>query len=376
LIGSKKKFADSRKIAGLSYRTMESDILNEMSDESVPSPGPVPFKDEDLSARRNSLVMALSSWWAEIGWEVTTAETRSQLRNAFKPLENTANRTLIEFFLHPTSTLGTAKRIRFMRRQHEKEMTRRRKAQAENDKCTAAYEEAEWAMSAAKPEQIEIVQRIFSERRNMREEALTELTAAKLIESKREGELRDIQAGFAQDQLLEFIKTRFIKGRYAKTPINVANAMAGLPSYNWGPFLGAWYSYGRCSKLECENWPHFAFQVFKTIQKIWSSYQQRPSIPSAVEFFREQIRALPKLVRSMTAQSQKLAHSRKRIANPVRAHLVDKWIDLQLALEQSLIVSVEPERMPFIIGTHFSKVQLEPKTAVDKIIASSRAIDD
>ena len=67
---------------------------------------------------------------------------------------------------------------------------------------------------------------------------------------------------------------------------------------------------------------------------------------------------------------------RKSVPNPVRAHLVDKWVDLQLAIEQSLLAPVESARMPFVIGTHFARIQMEPKTAVHRVIASARGIDD
>src|SRR5258707_14256329 len=109
---------------------------------------------------------------------------------------------------------------------------------------------------------------------------------------------------------------------------------------------------------------------------MWSLYQRKPSSISAVEFFRQQIRALRKTVRPKATKSRELSPDPKRVANPVRVHLVEKWVDLQLALELSLASPVEPERMPFVIGTHFARIQMEPKTAVDKIIASAQGIDD
>jgi hypothetical protein len=345
-------------------------------EKDAPGPGRPGFEKENLSSRRDSLLEALSSWWAEIGWQLTRATTREKLLESFKPFEGTANRDLIAYFLHRTSATASAKDIRFTRKQNKKDIERRREAQAVRDRCVDACREVEWAMGAAKPEQIEIVQRTFLNRRAECQKALSELEAARIAESTREQELVNIQAGFAQDELLKFIKTRLIDGRHAKNPLNLANAMAGLPSYSWGPFLGVWYSYGQCSKLKCQKWPLFSFQVFKTIEKMWSLYQRKPSSISAVEFFRQQIRALRKTVRPKATKSCELSPDPKRVANPVRAQLVEKWVDLQLALELSLESPVEPERMPFVIGTHFAKIQMEPKTAVDKIIASAQGVDN
>jgi hypothetical protein len=338
--------------------------------------GRTPFDKDNLGDRRDSLLGALSSWWAEMGWQLTHATTRQELRDAFKPLKATASCDLVAYFLHPTSATASRKEIRSIRRQRDKDIERRREAQAVHDRCVDAYREVEWAIGAAKPEQLEIVQRAFCKRRAEWQKAISELKDARAAENTREQQLVNVEAGFAQDELLKFIKKRFIEGRYAKNPLNLANAMAGLPSYSWGPFLGVWYSYGRYSKLKCKKWPLFPFQVFKTLEKIWNLYQRKPSPISAVEFLRQQIRALRKTIRPKISESAELSANQKRLVNPVRAHLVEKWVDLQLALEQSLISPVEPERMTFVIGTHFARIQMEPKTAVDRVIASARGIDD
>jgi hypothetical protein len=356
---------------------MQNDLtdLVLIPDSPANGPGRPSLNRDSLLGRRDSLLGALSSWWAEMGWQLTRATTREELREAFKPLEGTASRDLIAYFLHPTLASASAREIRLMRKEHNKEIRRRSEAQTFRERCVDACREVEWAMGEAKPEQIEIVQRTFSKRREQCQKALSELEAARVAESTRDEELADKQSGFAQDELLKFIKKRFIKGRHAKNPLNLANAMAGLPSYNWGPFLGVWYSFGQCSTLGCQQWPLFSFQVFKTIEQMWKRSQRASSV-SPVELFRQQIRALPKTIRPRISESPERSRDRKRVANPVRAHLVDKWVDLQLAIEQSLLAPVESARMPFVIGTHFARIQMEPKTAVHRVIASARGIDD
>ena len=76
------------------------------------------------------------------------------------------------------------------------------------------------------------------------------------------------------------------------------------------------------------------------------------------------------------SESGELSVSQKRLSNPLHTHLVEKWVDLQLALEQSLMSPVEPDRMSFVIGSHFARIKMEPKTAVDRVIASARGVDD
>ena len=88
-----------------------------------------------------------------------------------------------------------------MRRQRDKDMERRREAQTVHDRCVDAYHEAEWAIGAAKPEQLEIVQRAFCKRRAEWQKAVSELEAARTAENTREQQLVNIEAGFAQDEL-------------------------------------------------------------------------------------------------------------------------------------------------------------------------------
>ena len=337
-------------------------------DRNVRGRGRRPLKGETLSSRRDSLVGLLCSWWAEAGWQLTRATTREELREAFEPLQKNVSGAPIASFVRPTSVVASRKDIRAARKAHIKPVERLYEAQSIRDACSKAYQEAEWALGQAKPDQIELVQHAISKRRADLQKAESELQIANASEKACEQELLDYQAGFAQDELLKFIKKRFIDGRYAKNPLNLANAMAGLPYWYDEPFLGVWYSYARCSKLESDQWPNFHFQVFEELEKIWKRYQRSCST-SPIEFFRQQIKALRKTTLSNS--------TKKRTPNPVRSHLVEKWVDLQLAIEKSSASPpVDQDRMPFVIGAHFARIQAEPKSFVDKIIANAPGIDD
>jgi len=279
--------------------------------------------------------------------------------------------------VHPTSVIASAKDVRAARKAHGNAVKRLRKAQSVNEECLRDYQEAESALTQAKPEQVEIVQRALSRRRAGYQRAMSELEIARASERACEQDVGNKQAGFAQDELLKFIRKRFIEGSYAKNPLNLASAMAGLPCWGGEPFLSVWYSYARCSKMECDQWPNFQFQVSEALAKIWKSYQ-RSSSTSPIEFFRQEIGALTKTTSSRIPKS--LVHTimhKKRIPNPVRSHLVEKWVDLQLAIERSFASPPDNrDRMPFVIGTNFAKTQSEPKTLVDRVIADAAGIDD
>jgi len=322
------------------------------------------LESETLASRRDSLVGLLCSWWAETGWQLTRATTREELREAFEPLPKNISQERFAPFVRPTSVIASGKDIRAERKAHIKPVERLHEAQSVRDDCSKACQEAEWALGQAKPDQIELVQRAISKRRADYQRAESELQIANATEKACEQRIFDCQAGFAQDELLKFIKKRFIEGSYARNPLNLANAMAGLPYHYDEPFLGVWYSYGRCSKLQSDQWPNFHFVVFEELERIWKRYQGSSSSTLPTEFFRQQIRALPKT-------------AKKRMTNLVRSHLVETWVDLQLAIEKSFASPPDdPDRMPFVIGTNFAKTKAEPKSFVDKIIANAPGIDD
>jgi hypothetical protein len=104
--------------------------------------------------------------------------------------------------------------------------------------------------------------------------AQASVDAAQAVLKTIEQGLADKEAGFCQEELLEFI----IKGKYARSPLGLANAMAGLPDMAWDT------SPDRCSKIKVE--PNFHYAVFVTISTIWN-HRERYSESSGVQLFRQ-----------------------------------------------------------------------------------------
>jgi len=177
-----------------------------------------------------------------------------------------------------------------------------------------------------------------------------------------------MEAGFAQDELLMFIDKRFIHGRYARTPRNLADAMAGLPYTQGVHFMGAWQSYVRCSNLDCI--PHHRFQLFETIQRIWKKAQK--SKLATVDFFYREIMALPRTGKTVGSLTKR--ESSERSENGIRSYLLDYWPIWSLAIQESLESPVEPveqDRIPFLICANFTKIQSDPKTAGRMVLGAT-----
>jgi hypothetical protein len=323
--------------------------------------------DLSLSAHRDSIVDMLSCWWGEVGWQLPRATTREELMAALEPVKEHPNRHRISRLLIVSSDSATAEEIREKRQVNATAIEKIYEANARQRECTDLVSQAQMALGQASPEQMEAVKAQVSKRQADLQGANEEYNAACAAQRAIEKQLDQMEAGFAQDELLMFIDKRFIKGKYARNPENLANAMAGLPFTHGVHFMGAWQSYARCSKLDCSR--HHWFQLFETFQSIWKKSQKSKLPP--VEFFYQEITALPKTVVVKTIDPVTKKESEDRSENGIRSYLLKYWPLWSLAIKKSLESAVEPERIPFLICANFTRVQQDPKTTVDLVLGAA-----
>jgi hypothetical protein len=333
------------------------------------STGRPTIDEQSLSANKDRLVDMLSCWWEEVGWYLPRATTPEELRSALEPLKEHPDRHLLNRLLLQSSDSPTPKQIRQERHANEMACERIYEAQPRPRECEDLVRQAESALGQASPEKRDAVEAQLLKRRADLEMAKGAYDAASKVQRALEQRLDQMEAGFAQTELLMFIEKRFLKGKYARNPLNLANAMAGLPYTRGVHFLGAWQSYARCSKLPCSLWPHHRFQVFETIQSIWKKSQKSDLPP--VEFFHQEILALPRTVSRKTVDPVTKQEERKKSENFVRSYLLDNWTIWSLAILKTLESPVEPERMAFMISSNFTKAQRDPKTLVDLVLGAA-----
>jgi hypothetical protein len=144
--------------------------------------------------------------------------------------------------------------------------------------------------------------------------------------------LEEKKASFAQTELLDYIAN----AEYARNPLRLANAMAGLPDLAWSS------SYDRCSKINCAGWPTLWFTIFETIQDIWNLRTSYSEL-SLVELFRREVQKLPK----KTLVYYDPEKRKIWMPNQVRSRLADNFRLLRLAIEETLQVTMHPGRTPF-----------------------------
>jgi hypothetical protein len=322
-----------------------------------------------LSANRDAILGILCAWWPHIGWQLTTARAREELRQALEPVKDHPNRQYIDRLLRPTNVAASPPKIR-AREIREKRLAlgqvvkHTHDAQTKHSKCATECQELERAMSQARPDQTELIERELSKRKAEFQRTQDQLTTANATQKMLEEELLDKEAAFAQDQVLAFIGE---KRKYALTPVNLANAMAGLPYGIDVPFLGVWQSHARCSKLDSSMLPSFHYEVFNAIESILERSKGSPL--SLLEFFQQEIKVLPKTI-LLTHPTM----GSRRVDNYTRTHLCENWWYLQCAIEKSQKSTDDPRPMHFVIAANFDKLLGEPRTYADSAIAKAASI--
>jgi hypothetical protein len=331
---------------------MASIISNYFPQSSDRPPGRPTPDDDTLRDIRNDLVHLFSVSWAAIGWQLRHADSREDLRRAFEPLRGENNDHLVTPFLKTTPLAAKGPEVRSTRRVLGRVVKRRYEAQANCNDPVRMYCEAETAVMEAQAEQLWKVRGELLKRQSALLAARKELHSAEELEQSLQKQLNELETSFAQEELVRILVER----RCARNPLRLANAMAGLP------YLTARVSYDRCSKIECNVWPKFDFQVFQKIESIWNSRERYRGL-SIVELYRQEIKKLSRTFR------------RNKAENYLRKRLAENFGCLKLAIERGVELGVDPDRMPFIILSNFEKNREAPTTALTRTLAASERID-
>jgi hypothetical protein len=326
-------------------------------------PGRPTIDDEILIEARDGLVWLLSVAWGDIGWQLPRATTLEELRAALEPLRGHPNEQYVTVFLRPTFVLSTAEEVRAARKKLGKAVEHCRLAREHHDKCIADSRTAEFAINDATPEEQGVFFVELLRRWRDGATARKDREAAELAEKDLDQKLRDKEAGFALSELLDFITQR----KYARNPLRLANAMAGLPDMGWEQ------SYARCSAIKCGSWPQFQFRLFRTIKAIWNRRVQHPELP-ITQLFRQEIERLPKTVIIDIPQPPPNPPKRGKVENALRSHLADNWRHLRLAIEEVVGSENHPEKVPFLLLSGFTRNIGKPRTPQDSILIEQEKI--
>jgi len=161
---------------------------------------------------------------------------------------------------------------------------------------------------------------------------------------KLERALRQCEAAFAQAEIMKFIQSE----RYASTPINFANAMAGLPA------ITCRQSALRCAGFNNSSSHGLAYRQFLIVEKVFK--YPATDVQEAVERMKEH-----------------LLKAKGREVEPLNA-LAENWYILRCAIEEVFQAERFPlEALPFRIIAEYQR-RSESQSGLKTLRAASEVI--
>src|SRR5262249_42422831 len=144
-----------------------------------------------------------------------------------------------------------------------------------------------------------------------------------------------------QTELLRFILSR----RYSFTPLNIANAMAGLPYMQWRQ------SSKRCGRMQCPIVGGSSYQLFRMLDKVNRASSSAEGILNAVE--------------------NRLQNSPK--PDYIAADLRRNWYYLRAAINAVVEQRPHPHSIPFRILSEYQR-RMQSRTSIDLVLEEEHAL--
>lgn len=308
--------------------------------------------DNFLVGSRNAWVCLLEESWPDVGWSLLSIRKRrassiQDVQSALAPLKAKYDGTLASAYLRQTASPSNAELIRkgrialsALHEEIQDTIGKIRDAELSCNEVSAAFLQKQLA-----PSEIDIIERKCADRFTKLIHLRKRLPVLEPRASAAETALADQEADFSQNQLLSYLAAR----RYAVEPLNIANALAGLPIMGWRQ------SYERCSAMPYESQAHFSYRLLKAITQI---LEKRPdgALDSPVDFFKAGLSGL------------------KKDQSSVRDYLQKNWHDFRISMEECLKAGYSSEEFAFALARNCITVVATPKSPTECILAENEEL--
>ncbi len=229
---------------------------------------PIAIDDGRLWNMRDELVFLFENNWADVGGKLRSIKRPADVIETLAVWKNN-DQYVVKYLLRPSSTSASPKWLTVTRRKLGNLNRALYCANDARERCRQSLETAQRALSADLSEgEKAIVQDQISRRAEKFAAADAEYVAATDRQKKMQDLLLDGEAFFARAEFVRFCKSN----RYRLKPLNIANALAGLPYIGWRQ------SAKRCKKQPCPGVNGGSMQIFETIRRIVQSGTRRSEL--------------------------------------------------------------------------------------------------
>lgn len=301
--------------------------------------------DSELFDRREKFVIAFEGRWGEIGWELNKkCKSEADVIRALRPLDEIAFiREFASLFFEKEMGTVSAATVRRVRAELREVQARRPQAELDKERALQELKRADYVLDHARPKERRLIKR---GRKKCRKEASTTFRDWRTLDNAQKelgDQLRRLGARFARQEIIDFCKSK----RYSLTPLNLANAVSGLPHMGWRQ------SMRRSLRLKSTNANGIDYQVFKAICYLTGTLVEkakRRSENTWIAEFREAILLLP---------------SRHREAREI---LATQWFFLERAVRHAFRAKPRVKAFPFEITKLYFE-QIRSRSQVEWFLA-------
>jgi hypothetical protein len=299
--------------------------------------------DGQLWNDRDHLVWLLENSWPDLGGKLSTIKSATDVLALLRIWKS--ERYVVQTLLRPTSKPATAKSLYAMRRRRRELNAERMKALEYMNKCRESLEVAQRASNGqlSETERL-VVEEAVKDRADKFAQAEKEYQELNRKQAETEQVLQDCEAYFARSEAVKFFRSR----RYRITPVNTANALAGLP------FMGWRQSVKRCRPNKPSGAHGGAMQVFDAIRRI---------------------------VQSCTRKSELVKHAERWLRHPVgigsKSYAVTElrkdWFYLRWSIKTVLEAGSRTRDLPYAIAREYQRRKATASN-VDRLLEEDERI--
>jgi hypothetical protein len=302
--------------------------------------------DGRLWGQRDALLFLVEVTWPDIGGKLPRIKTPSDVYEALKvwEVQNRHNTSYVaQTLLRSSASPATANVLNERRRRRDELHAAYLEAEKSRNECRRALETAQRALSPDLTDSDKAsVEEQIAKRTERLVKAEADLTTAQTRDLEMQGLIEQGEAYFARAEFARFCKSK----RYRLTPLNVANALAGLPYIGWRQ------SMQRCQRQVCPGVNGGAMQEFNAIRQVVQTRSRKSQLVKHAEQW---------LVSNGKTKSHTVAELRKN------------WYYLQKAIKAALEARTRRRDLPYVITKDYRDRQARA-TNVDRLFAEEEAL--
>jgi hypothetical protein len=321
---------------------------------------PPALNDDELRQRRDRLQGIFAAHWPIIGWNLQRARKPLHIADALRPLVG-LNHPTIELLLldsfkkpMPDGFLLLRQECKRLYSQLAETQTAVSEANTKVMEARNTFEQAQGFFAVARDSYSQARKRkkpttSFLKERQKRSRQCDSVQAELSRREKAliqyseklrgiEKEVKEVEAHFAQTELLRFV----LSERYVFVPVNFANAAAGLPHMGWRR------SFLLCSRTECSAKTSINYFIFEAVKLILEGAKPASAEEAACE------------IRRQISKRSQFESSKEFIR--------EDWPDLERAVLAVWNSSIHADSRPYRITSLFLEALRAPKRVVNPLL--------